>query len=64
MVCSAKSIEVGSKNIMDEILKCCWGIGETTWHNQRLKKAISGVEGGFPFLLFCHSDEVIGPSNV
>jgi hypothetical protein len=25
----AESIEVGSKNIIDKILKCCRGIGET-----------------------------------
>jgi hypothetical protein len=57
-------IKVGSENIIDEILKYCQGIGKTKWHNQRLEKAISGVEGSFPFLPFCHTDEVIGLSNV
>jgi translation initiation factor IF-2 len=28
-VCSAKSVEIGSENIIDEILEGCWGIGET-----------------------------------
>jgi hypothetical protein len=63
-VCSVKSIEVGSENIINEILKCCRGIGESKWHNQRLKKAISGPEGGSPLLPFLHLDEVTGPSNV
>jgi hypothetical protein len=61
---SAKLVEIGSKNIIDEILEGCWGIGETKWHNQGLEKAISGLESGLPFLPFHHSNEVIGPTNV
>jgi hypothetical protein len=63
-VCGAKSSEVGSENIVDEVLKCCRGIGETKRHNQRLKKAVLRAEGSFLFLPFCHSDEVIGPPNI
>jgi hypothetical protein len=63
-VCSAKSIKVGSKNMVDEILKCCWAIGETKRHNQRLKKAISGSQGGLLFLPFRYLDEVIGSLNI
>jgi uncharacterized protein with ACT and thioredoxin-like domain len=63
-VCGTKSIEVGGENIINEILKCCRGIREAKRHNQRLEKAISGSEGGLPFLPFCHSDEVIGSLNV
>jgi hypothetical protein len=29
----AESVEVGGKDIIDEILKCCWGIGKAEWHN-------------------------------
>jgi hypothetical protein len=28
-VCSAKSVKIGSKNVVDEILEGCWSIGET-----------------------------------
>jgi hypothetical protein len=28
-ICGAESIEVGAKDIIDEILKCCQGIGKT-----------------------------------
>jgi hypothetical protein len=63
-VYSIKSVEIGSKNIVDEILQGCWGIGKTKWYNQRLEKAISGLEGSLPFLPFCHSNEVIGPMNI
>jgi hypothetical protein len=63
-VCSTESIDVGSENIVDEILKCCQGIGKTKCHNQRFEKAVLGMEGSFPFLPFRHVDEVIGPSNV
>jgi hypothetical protein len=61
---SAKLIKVGSENIVDKILKSCRAIGETTWHDQRLKKAISGLEGSLPYLPIRHSDEVIGPVNI
>jgi hypothetical protein len=61
---SAKSVEIGSKNVVDEILEGCWGIGETKWHNQGLEKAISGLEGGLPFLPFRHLNEVIGPADI
>jgi hypothetical protein len=63
-VCSAKSVEIGSENVVDEILEGCWGIGETKWHNYGLEKAICGLEGGLQFLPFCHLNEVIGPANV
>jgi hypothetical protein len=63
-VCSTKSVEIGSKNIIDEILEGCWGIGKTKWHNQGLEKAISSLEGGLLFLPFRHLNEVIGPTNV
>jgi hypothetical protein len=63
-ICSAKSVEIGTKNVIDEILESCWGIGETKWHNQGLKKAISSLEGSLPFLPFRHSNEVIGPMDV
>jgi hypothetical protein len=63
-ICSAKSVEVGSENIVDEILEGGWGIGETKCHNQGLEKAISGSEGSLPFLPFHHSNEVIGPADV
>jgi hypothetical protein len=60
-VCGAKLIEVGSKNIIDEVLKYCQGTGKTKWYKQRFEKAISGMEGSFPFLPFCYSDEIIDP---
>jgi hypothetical protein len=63
-ICSAKLVEIGSENIIDEIFEGCQGIGETKWHNQELEKAISGLEGCLPFLPFCHSNEVIGPTDV
>jgi hypothetical protein len=63
-VYGTKLIKVRSKNIIDEILKYCQGIGKTKRHNQRLEKAVSGSEGGLPFLPFCHSDDVIGSLNV
>jgi hypothetical protein len=61
---SAKLIEIGSENIVDEVLKGCWSIGETKWHNQGFEKAVLGLEGSLPFLPFRHSDEVIGPVNI
>jgi hypothetical protein len=62
--CSAESIKVGSENIIDEILKCCQGIGKTKWYHQRFKKAILGIEGSFLLLSFCYLDEVIYSSNI
>jgi hypothetical protein len=64
MTCGTKLIKVGSRNIIDKILKYCQGIGKTKRHNQRLEKAISESESGLPFLPFCYLDEVIGFSNV
>jgi hypothetical protein len=61
---SAKSVKIGSENIIDEILEGCRGIGETKWHNQGLEKAISGLEGSLPFLPFRYSNKVIGPADV
>jgi hypothetical protein len=61
---NAELIEVCYKNIIDKVLKYCRGIGKTKWHNQRFKKAISGMEGSFPLLPFHYPDEVIGPPNV
>jgi hypothetical protein len=63
-VYSTKSVKIGSENIIDKMLEGYWGIGETKWHNQRLEKAISGLEGSLLFLPFCYLNEVIGPINV
>jgi hypothetical protein len=32
-ICGAESIKVGGKDIIDELLKCCRGIGKTKWHD-------------------------------
>jgi hypothetical protein len=32
-ICSVESIKVGGKDIIDEILKYCQGIGKTKWHD-------------------------------
>jgi hypothetical protein len=63
-VYSIRSVKIGSKNVIDEILEGCWGIGENKWHNQGLEKAISSPEGGLLFLPFYHLNKVIGPMNV
>jgi hypothetical protein len=63
-VCSDKDIQVGSENIIDEVLETSWGIGQAKGHYQRLKQPIPCPECCLPLLSFGHSDKIVSTSDV
>jgi hypothetical protein len=63
-VCSNKDIQVGSENIIDEVLETSWGIGQAERHYQRLKQPIPRPECCLPILSFGHSDKIVSTSDI
>ena len=57
-------IENVREDVIHEVLKSCWCISQTEGHNTPFKSAIVGVEGGFPFITFMDSNEVVGVLQV
>ena len=45
-------------------LGLAWSVGEPLRHHKPLKRPISGLEGGFPFVAIGNVDEVVGLSQV
>ena len=41
------------------MLKSCWCISQTERHNTPFEGAVAGVEGGFLFVTFMDSNEVV-----
>jgi hypothetical protein len=63
-VCSDEDIQVGSENIIDEVLETSWGIGQAKGHYQRHKQLIPCPERCLPLLSFGHSDEIVSASDI
>jgi hypothetical protein len=59
-----KVVEERSKDIVDKMLECRRGFGESKGHDKRFEKAITGAESRLPFLPFSHADQVVGMSDV
>jgi len=58
------NIEEVTKNVVHELLKGSWRIGESERHDTPFKGAIAGLECSFPFVTFMDSDKLIGMSEV
>ena len=52
------------KDVVHEVLKSCWGVGEAKWHDSPFKRFIVRAESGFPFVSFSNTNEVVSMSEV
>ncbi len=53
-----------SKNIVHKALECRRSIGESKRHDMLFKRAITGLEGCFPFITFSNTYKMISISKV
>jgi len=58
------NIEEVAKNVVHELLKGGWRIGESEGHYTSFKRAIASSECSFPFVAFADSDKMVGVSEV
>ena len=52
------------EDVIHEPLEPCRGIGEPLGHHKPLKRPISHLEGGFPFVAIGSADKVVGVPQV
>jgi hypothetical protein len=45
-----------AENVIHEMLKNSWTVGKTERHDLPLKRTVSGLKGGLPFVTFRDSD--------
>ena len=57
-------IEEITKDVIHKPLESSRSIGQSEWHDLPLKRTITSLECGFPFIAFSYSDKVIGVSEV
>ena len=57
-------IEHVREDVIHEALRSCQCISQTKGHNTPFEGAIAGAEGGFPFVTFTDSNEVVGVLQV
>ena len=55
-----QNVEEIREDVIHEALKCCWRVGESEGYHTPLKGSVSGLEGGFPFVTFMDSNEMLG----
>ena len=48
------------EDVIDKMLKRCWGICKSEGHDEPFKRSVAGVEGSFPFITFSNVDKVVG----
>jgi len=58
------NIKEVAKNVIHELLKGGWRIGESERHYTPFKGAIVSLECSFPFVTFTDSDKMVGVSEV
>jgi len=58
------NIEEVAKNVVHELLKSGWRIGESERHYTPFKRAIASSECSFPFVAFMDSDKMVGMLEV
>jgi len=58
------NIKEVAKNVVHELLKGSWRIGESKRHYTPFKGAIVSLECGFPFVTFADSDKMVGMLEV
>ena len=53
-----------TEDVIHKPLESSRSIGQSEWHDLPLKRTITSLECGFPFVAFSYSDKVIGVSEV
>jgi hypothetical protein len=47
------------KDVIHEVLECCWSIRQSEWHDKVFERPIAGAKGCLPFLTRCDLNIVI-----
>lgn len=60
----AADVQILPKDVVNELLEGGQGVWEFKRHYHLFKVAKAGTKTAFPFLSFCHSNQVVGPPKV
>ena len=60
----AEYVELGAECLIDIALEGGWSVGESKGHDKKFEEAISGSEGGFPFIARFDSNQVVCVADV